>query len=72
VEDMPGEAKARKWDIKKSYRETKAEIKKVSWPSRKELFQHTEVVATSIILVGASLWIVDLIFGKVLDLFLMK
>lgn len=71
---MPGEVKAKtkKWDFKKFYRETKAEIKKVSWPSRKELFQHTEVVATSIVLVGAMLWIVDLIFGRVLDLFLMK
>ena len=71
---MPGEVKAKtkKCDFKKFYRETKAEIKKVSWPSRKELFQHTEVVATSIVLVGAMLWIVDLIFGRVLDLFLMK
>ena len=68
---MPGEVK-RKVDLKKFYRETKAEVKKVSWPSRKELLQHTEVVATSIILVGAALWIVDLIFARLLDLFLMK
>lgn len=56
---------AKKFDIGKYFREIRAEIKKVSWPSRKELFQHTEVVITSIILVGAALWIADFIFGRI-------
>lgn len=63
---------AKKFDIKRSFRETKAEIKKVSWPNRKELLQHTEVVVTSIILVGAILWVVDLAFGGMLNLFLAR
>lgn len=63
---------AKKFDIAKSFRETKAEIRKVTWPSRKELLQHTEVVVTSIILVGAVLWVVDLAFGEALNLFLSK
>jgi preprotein translocase subunit SecE len=67
---MPGTA--RKFDIAKSFRETRAEIRKVSWPNRKELLQHTEVVVTSIILVGAVLWIVDMAFGGVLNTFLAK
>jgi len=67
---MPGTAK--KFNIGKFFRETRAEIRKVSWPNRKELFQHTEVVVTSIILVGAVLWLVDLAFGSVLNLFLAK
>ena len=62
----------KKFDIAKSFRETRAEVRKVTWPSRKELFQHTEVVITSIILVGAVLWVVDLAFGQVLNLFLSK
>ena len=62
----------KKFDFGKSFRETRAEVKKVSWPNRKELIQHTEVVVTSIVIVGSVLWIVDMIFGKVLDLFLMK
>lgn len=62
----------KKYNFKRFYRETRAELKKVSWPSRKELIQHTEVVVTSIILIGAALWVVDLIFGRVLDLFLTK
>jgi preprotein translocase subunit SecE len=70
VNDVAGERK--KFDIAKSFRETKAEVKKVSWPNRKELLQHTEVVVTSIILVGALLWLVDLGFGQILNLFLGK
>ncbi|OGO77698.1 MAG: preprotein translocase subunit SecE [Clostridiales bacterium GWB2_37_7] len=60
----------RKIDIRKFYRETKSEIKKVSWPSRKELIQHTEVVVTSIILVGALLAVADFTFGKITQLVL--
>ena len=59
---------AKRFDVAKSIKETKAEVKKVTWPNRKELLQHTEVVITSIILVGAVLWVIDFIFGKVLNL----
>jgi preprotein translocase subunit SecE len=58
----------RKLDFGKSFRETRAEVRKVSWPNRKELIQHTEVVVTSIILVGAVLWIVDLAFSQIINL----
>lgn len=59
----------KKFDFGKFFRETKAEMKKVSWPSRKELIQHTEVVLTSIVLIGAILWVVDLGFGEILNFF---
>lgn len=60
----------KKFDIAKSFRETRAEVRKVTWPNRKELLQHTEVVVTSIILVGAVLWLVDLAFGGALNFFI--
>ncbi|HYE81887.1 MAG TPA: preprotein translocase subunit SecE [Clostridia bacterium] len=63
---------AKKFDVAKSFRETRAEVKKVTWPNRKELLQHTEVVVTSIILVGALLWIVDMAFGQALNLVIGK
>ena len=63
---------AKKFDIAKSYRETRAEVRKVTWPNRKELLQHTEVVVSSIILVGAALWIVDMIFGGMLNYFMAR
>jgi len=57
---------AKKYDFRKFYRETKAEIKKVSWPNRKELIQHTEVVVMSIIIIGGILSGIDYVFGKIL------
>jgi preprotein translocase subunit SecE len=63
---------AKKFDVAKSFRETRAEVRKVTWPNRKELLQHTEVVVSSILLVGAVLWIVDLVFGQMLNLFMGK
>lgn len=65
---MAGSTK--KIEMGKFYRETKSEIKKVTWPSRKELIQHTEVVVTSIILVGALLALADFTFGKITELVL--
>lgn len=64
--------KGRKLDLRKFYRETKSEIKKVTWPSRKELIQHTEVVITSIILVGAIIALADFTFGKITEFVLGK
>ena len=63
---------AKKYDMAKSFRETRAEVRKGTWPNRKKLLKHTEVVVTSIILVGAILWVVDLAFGEMLNLFLAK
>lgn len=64
--------KIKKMDVRKFYRETKSEIKKVTWPSRKELIQHTEVVITSIILVGAIIALADFAFGKITEFVLGK
>lgn len=63
---------AKKFSIKRYFKETKAEMKKVSWPTRKEVLQHTEVVIISIVIIGLALWLVDLAFGKGLDIFLTK
>ena len=63
---------AKKFSIKKLYRETRAELKKVSWPSRKEVFRHTQVVIAAIVFIGLALWLVDLAFGSVVNFFIMK
>ena len=47
----------------KYFREVKAELKKVIWPSRKQIVNNTGVVILSIIIVGAVIWVLDLVFG---------
>ncbi len=46
------------------------ELKKVSWPTKKELTQHTAVVISSVALVSFIVWLMDLGLGKMLELIL--
>lgn len=53
------------------FRETKAELKKVIWPSFKQVRNHTGVVIAALILVGAFVAVVDFGFGALVS-FLLK
>jgi len=48
----------------------RSELKKVNWPTRKDLTNNTTVVIISCILATALLWILDTTFGYGLNLFL--
>ena len=48
--------------IAKYFREAKSEMKKVVWPSRKQLTNNTLVVIAAVLIVGILLWILDLVF----------
>lgn len=45
------------------FKEVKSEFKKVSWPSRKQVFNNTVVVLTTIVVSGVAIWAVDLLFN---------
>ena len=45
-------------------KEVKVELGKVSWPTREELTSSAIVVITSMLLLGAFIWICDMIFVK--------
>jgi len=47
---------------------TEAELRKVSWPTRRDLYQQTVVVIVVSIMLGVMILIADLIFSKVLHL----
>ena len=46
---------------------TEAELRKVSWPTKRDLYQQTIVVVVVSVMVGIVVLIVDLIFSKVLQ-----
>lgn len=46
------------------------ELKKVSWPNKKEMTTYTTVVVVSVILMAIILWIFDSIFSFLLGLIL--
>jgi preprotein translocase subunit SecE len=47
-------------------REVRAEIKKVTWPKRKEVTGTTLVVIVTCFIFGFFLWAVDVVMGQVL------
>ena len=44
-------------------KESKAELQKVTWPTKQELFMNTVVVLVAVVLVAVSIWIADTVFS---------
>lgn len=51
----------------KFFRETKAELKKVSWPSKSQLINNTVVILTFIVIATLVLSLLDVGFQKLLS-----
>lgn len=47
--------------ISKWFREMRSELKKVVWPSKKQVLQNTLVVLLCVLAVGVFIWIFDAI-----------
>jgi preprotein translocase subunit SecE len=45
------------------FRQTALELKRVSWPTKKETFQYTVIVILITIIVAVYLWGLDIIFS---------
>ncbi len=58
---------AKKGGLGKFFRETKAELKKVSWPSKKQLIRNTLIILAFIIIVSVILSVLDMGFGALFD-----
>jgi len=56
--------------LSKFYRETTAELKKVSWPTRAEAIHLTRVVLIVIFAMGAFLGLLDYAFSQLFGLIL--
>jgi len=56
--------------IRKFYRETIAELRKVSWPTRAEAISLTKVVLIVIVVMGAFLGFLDYLFSQLFGLIL--
>ena len=61
----PGE-KIKEWSerAKAFYTEVRSEMRKVSWPSRQEVFSTTLIVIVAVLFFGAYLGIVDVALGS--------
>ncbi|MGM0378761.1 MAG: preprotein translocase subunit SecE [Bacillota bacterium] len=52
------------------FKGVKAELKRVNWPNKKELYSYTTVVIVVCTLVTIGIWIADSVFRAGLGLFL--
>jgi len=52
----------------KFIKDVRAEMRKVTWPNKKELTSYTAVVFVSVVLAAVLIWVVDIAFGQVLGL----
>lgn len=63
---MPAEANVKK-GIGASLRETRTELKKVHWPSRKELTNYTWIVIFSVFIVSLIIYLIDSGLGFIIE-----
>lgn len=54
--------------VGKFFRNVRAELKKVIWPTKKDLTSYTSVVLVTCTIAAVGIWLVDTIFGKALQL----
>ena len=54
--------------LAKFFRETKAELKKVTWPSKDQLIHNTGVIIAFIVIVCIILSLLDFGFGNLMNL----
>ena len=64
------EQKEEKKGIFQFIKEVRAELKKVSWPTNKELVSYTGVVGLAVVIVCALIWVCDTAFAKLFRLIL--
>ncbi|MBP3448459.1 MAG: preprotein translocase subunit SecE [Clostridia bacterium] len=56
--------------IVKYFKGIKSEFKKITWPSFKQIVNNTSTVIISVVLVGLFIFVLDTVFGAILNLFI--
>lgn len=51
--------------------EVRAEMKKVTWPTRDEVVSYTIVVLVTVVLMGGLVYFADILFTKLVDIFIL-
>jgi len=65
---MSAKAGAKKGKVSTYFKGVKAEMRKVIWPTKKELVNYTGVVILISAIVGLVVWILDTVIFRILSL----
>ena len=49
--------------VRKYFRELRSELKKVSWPTPKQVLKNTLIVLACVLVVGVFIWMFDFVAG---------
>ena len=66
VQEVALQSRGRLVRLTRFLREVRSEMKKVSWPSKKELTANTIVVLVSVFFAATVIWIIDGFFSQIL------
>ena len=72
VQEVAVQSRSRLARLTRFLREVRSELKKISWPSKKELTANTIVVLVSVFLAATVIWIIDGFFAQILKAFIAK
>ncbi len=56
--------------VGKYYKDVRAELKKVHWPSRKELYLYSSIILAMVVVIGIFFWALDTGFTAILRVLL--
>lgn len=66
-----GGPKKQRITVSQFLKEVRAEIKKVTWPTRDEVISYTIVVIITVVLVGGLVYLADIVFTKLVDIIIL-
>ena len=72
VQEVAVQSRSRLARLTRFLREVKSELKKVSWPNKKELTANTIVVLVSVFFAATMIWIIDNFFAQILKALIAK
>ena len=72
VQEVAVQSRSRLARLTRFLREVKSELKKVSWPNKKELTANTIVVLVSVFFAATVIWIIDGFFAQILKAILAR
>ena len=64
------EAAQNRGKVRKFFRDIRSEFKKISWPSKKQVWNNTVVVIVTVLIFGVVVWTLDFLLVSGRDLLL--
>lgn len=58
----------KKGRVGKFFRDTRSEFKKISWPSKKQVWNNTLIVLVTVLVFGVVVWGLDFVLSSLRDL----